>query len=147
MAGRGKKKYISPEDMARAEGYALDNCQNGTIEGMMGWEEGFIFKRKDIARKLLKKRQQHKVELRADQRAMSHKQPAMAIFLGKNVLGQADKQEITGKDGTPLVPMQIQVQPEANGTENVKSVTVRMGRKTPKVQRGKNHDKDDINGN
>ena len=28
----------------------------------------------------------------------------MLIWLGKNLLGQADKTELTGKDGSPLVP-------------------------------------------
>lgn len=28
----------------------------------------------------------------------------MLIWLGKNMLGQADKTELTGKDGSPLVP-------------------------------------------
>lgn len=28
----------------------------------------------------------------------------MLIWLGKNLLGQADKQEVTGKDGAPLIP-------------------------------------------
>ncbi len=103
---------ISDEDMKKAEGYALLNCQDGTIEGLMGWDAGFIAKRKDIAGKLLLKRQQHKAELRQAQRNMMSKQPAVAIFLGKNVLNQTDKQEITGKDGMPLLPMQIQVQAE-----------------------------------
>ena len=28
----------------------------------------------------------------------------MLIWLGKNLLGQSDKTELTGKDGSPLVP-------------------------------------------
>ncbi|MGH8281836.1 MAG: hypothetical protein ACRERZ_06555, partial [Gammaproteobacteria bacterium] len=28
----------------------------------------------------------------------------MLIWLGKNLLGQSDKQELTGKDGAPLLP-------------------------------------------
>ena len=31
----------------------------------------------------------------------------MLIWLGKNVLNQKDKQEITGKDGTPFIPLGI----------------------------------------
>ena len=45
-----------------------------------------------------------KVSLRRYQFNMAKTSPAMAIFLGKNYLGQADKihQEITGKDGERL---------------------------------------------
>lgn len=31
--------------------------------------------------------------------------PTMMIWLGKNELGQADKSELTGKDGAPLTPL------------------------------------------
>ena len=45
-----------------------------------------------------------KVSLRRYQFNMAKTSPAMAIFLGKQYLGQADKihQEHTGKDGKPL---------------------------------------------
>lgn len=33
----------------------------------------------------------------------------MQIWLGKNELGQSDKQELTGKDGKPLIPMSVTV--------------------------------------
>lgn len=92
MAGRGKKKQISSKDMAKAEELALHNCQNATIEGIMGWPNGFISKRDDIAKILTQKRQEHKAALRSSQWNQRNN-PAMAIFLGKNVLGQADKQE------------------------------------------------------
>ena len=42
MAGRGCKKIISDEDMAQAEGYAYEGCQNNTIEGLLRWARGFI---------------------------------------------------------------------------------------------------------
>jgi hypothetical protein len=111
MAGRGKKNDISPEDMARAEKLAYDGCQNGTIEGLMGWYEGFISKRDDIARILLRKRQERYAWLREKQFQQADKNPVSAIFLGKNYLGQADKQEITGKDGAALAAPMIVVQP------------------------------------
>ena len=94
MAGRGKKKQISEEDMAKAEQLALDNCQNATIEGLMGWPNAFISKRDDIAKRIRQKRQAHKAEIRANQRRMAKTNPVMAIWLGKNSLGQTDKQDM-----------------------------------------------------
>ena len=115
MAGRGCKKIISDEDMARAEGYAYDGCQNGTIEGLMGWDDSFVAKRDDIGRKLLRKRQERKAWLRARQWAQCKSNPVVGIFLGKNYLGQADKQEISGRDGAPLAAPTIVVQPPGKG--------------------------------
>ena len=110
MAGRGCKKIISPEDMERAEAYAYNGCQNGTIEGLMGWNTGFIHDSKDIRGKLLQKRQERYAYLRKRQFEQGEKNPVMNIFLGKNYLGQADKQEITGRDGAPLAPPSIIIQ-------------------------------------
>ena len=93
MAGRGCKKIVSDEDMAKAEAYALDNCQNGTICKLMGWHHNFLEDRPDILKKLEVKRAEHKAELRANQRRQAKTNPVMNIFLGKNALGQADKQE------------------------------------------------------
>ena len=44
------------------------------------------------------------MSLRRKQFKLADKNAAMAIFLGKNVLGQSDKQELqhTGKDGGPI---------------------------------------------
>jgi len=93
MAGRGKKTIISPEDMAKAEEYAYNGCQNNTIEGLMDWSQKFIEQCKDITKRLLKKRQQRKNDLRAAQlrTALVSKNAIMQIFLGKNELGQKDK--------------------------------------------------------
>ena len=56
-----------------------------------------------------KKRAEHKAEIRSNQRRQAKTNPVMNIFLGKNYLGQADKQEISGKDGSPLVAPIINV--------------------------------------
>lgn len=84
------KTVISPADMKKAEGYALLNCQNGTIAGLMGWEHNFIEDRPDIRKKLTKKRQEHKLNIRKAQEKQLNT-PVMAIWLGKNALGQTDK--------------------------------------------------------
>ena len=38
--------------------------------------------------------------------ATQQKNPTMLIWLGKNLLDQKDRQELTGKDGAPLIPAQ-----------------------------------------
>jgi hypothetical protein len=115
MAGRGKKKIISDEDMAIAESYAFDGCQNGTIAGLMGWNETLIHDNKDIQKKLTKKRQERYAMLRKLQFKQAEKYAPMTMFLGKNYLGQTDKTEVTGKDGGPLVAPQINVLPPSEG--------------------------------
>ena len=112
MAGRGKKKIISKEDMAKAEAYALDNCQNGTICKLMGWNHNFLEDRPDILKKLEVKRAEHKAEVRQYQRKHARTSPVGAIWLGKQSLGQTDKSEIAGKNGAPLAAPMIIVQPK-----------------------------------
>jgi hypothetical protein len=93
--GPGKpKKEISPEDMAQAEGYAFEGHQNGTICDLLDWPTSWLETRKDIRKRLTKKRAERKVWLRGIQNKQAVKVPAMAIFLGKNELDQADKQEL-----------------------------------------------------
>jgi len=38
----------------------------------------------------------------------------MLIFLGKNMLGQADKQEISGPDGTPVMQLPLSTEQDKN---------------------------------
>ena len=52
MAGRGKKKIISKEEMAEAERLALLNCQDNTICTALGWGHNFLQDRPDIRIKL-----------------------------------------------------------------------------------------------
>ncbi len=111
MAGRGMKKQISPEDMAKAEEYALQGCKNNTIATLMGWTHEFLRDRPDILKKLTLKRAERDQKLRKLQFEQAEKYAPMAMFLGKNYLGQADKQEIGGKDGSPLLPPVINIMP------------------------------------
>jgi len=119
-AGRPKRE-VSEEDMIKVEQYALENCQNATIEGLMGWPNDFINKRPDISKRVKEKRQEHKRLIRESQ-FHQRKNPVMAIFLGKNVLGQTDKQELTGKDGQPLAPLHITVLPPSDSAPNTTNV-------------------------
>ena len=94
------KTVISPKDMALAEQYAYEGCQNGTICGLMDWDHEWLVQRKDTLRKLTKKRQQRKLSLRQAQNSKAYtqaedgkvegKDTTMLIFLGKNDLGQSD---------------------------------------------------------
>jgi hypothetical protein len=96
--------------MHKAEEMALQNYNNNTICELLGWDREWLHGREDILTRLRIKRAEHRAAIRGSQ--FNHvKNPIMAMFLGKNVLGQADKQEISGKDGAPLVPPVIQVLP------------------------------------
>jgi hypothetical protein len=104
MAGRGKKKLISKKDMAKAEGHAFAGCKNNTICTLMGWGHNFLEDRPDIRKRLTQKRAERDYALRKSQtdKAITEKNPAMLIFLGKNELGQTDRQDhkVDGVVGT-----------------------------------------------
>ena len=93
-----RKKYTK-EEIAQAEEYAFQGCLTGTICELMGWDKCTVDQRKDIKKKLTKKRAERKAWLRklqmatAEDTASGKASATMQIFLGKNVLGQADKQE------------------------------------------------------
>ena len=101
--GAGKpKKVIPPEDYARAMELAFRGCNNNSIELMMDWTIGFIRNRKDILRAISQKRAERRAWLLEVQNGMAEKVPAMAIFLGKNILDQADKKELKQSVGGTL---------------------------------------------
>ena len=104
------KTIISEEDMARAERYAFNGCQNGTICTLMGWDRQWLDGREDILTKLTLKRAERKNAIREAQ-TKGLKNPVMQVWLGKQELGQTDKSEIAGRDGAPLLPPQIIVMP------------------------------------
>jgi len=89
--GRPKRKF-PPEQMASIEEMAYNNCHTLTIANTLGIAESTL---RDNFRELLtQKRAEGKAELRKNQRELAVKNPAMAIFLGKNELGQSDKQQL-----------------------------------------------------
>ncbi len=103
--GPGKpKKVITPAQMKKAEGYAFDGCQNGTIATLMGWDEEFLHGRKDILKKLHKKRCERKLFKRKEQDKHAKTQVSMSIFQGKNELGQMDK---PGEDHNVNITVEI----------------------------------------
>lgn len=110
--GPGKPKtIISDADMAKAEEYAFQGCQNGTIAGLMGWDEEWLHQRKDILKPLMKKRQERKLSLRRAQnvKALQGRDTAMLIFLGKNDLGQADKVDTNHDVGDRLASLMKEI--------------------------------------
>jgi len=93
MAGRGKKKEITPAQMRKAERYARRGNKNNTIATLMGWDHNLIEQRPDIKKRLTKKRAEREDWLHGIQDRQAKSFPAMSIFLGKNELEQTDKQE------------------------------------------------------
>ena len=92
MAGRPKASF-SDEEIAEIEQYALDGCQTGTIATLTGIAYNTLDRH--FGKNLTKKRAERKQKLRVNQNKLSENNPAMAIFLGKNELGQTDKIEKT----------------------------------------------------
>lgn len=95
-------RVFTLEQIKKAKDMAFDNCKNTTIAGVLDCKVDVLVR--NLGTVLHKKRCEGNAELRKDQRKMSHKQPVMAIFLGKNQLDQSDKKaiELGGKDGTPI---------------------------------------------
>lgn len=86
------KRQFTEEDEQKMYDYALAGCQNGTIARLMCIAKSTLIRRYGAL--LQEKRAERKYNLRNNQTNLSEHNPAMAIFLGKNELGQVDKQEI-----------------------------------------------------
>lgn len=98
--GRPTVVYTA-QQKRKIEECALMNCHTSTIATLTGIPETSL--RRDFGEVIRLKRAEHKVLLRKIQfkRAKDDKSPAMAMFLGKNVLEQDDKQ---GKLVMPELP-------------------------------------------
>lgn len=100
--GRPKRVW-TPEETADIERLAKLQLHIDTIADCLQIPKNDIIRH--FGPNLAKKRAEGRMEIAEAQRSML-KQPVMAIWLGKQHLGQADKQELGGKDGKPL---QVQV--------------------------------------
>lgn len=78
----------------------LDGCSEDTIERWCKRTYGESFA--DVS---TKKRSVGKISLRRTQWRLAEKSPAMAIFLGKNYLGQTDRIEQTINEVENLAPL------------------------------------------
>lgn len=89
--GRPTVEYTAKQKQ-KIEECALMNCHTSTIATLTGIPETSL--RRDFGEVIRLKRAEHKILLRKIQfsRAKNDKSPAMAMFLGKNVLEQDDKQ-------------------------------------------------------
>ena len=89
--GRPKKYNINTEQVEKLSGLG---CTNTEIASFFGCDESLI--RKSYSEFLIKGREKGKIRLRQWQmRAAERGNVAMLIWLGKQMLGKADKQEIT----------------------------------------------------
>jgi hypothetical protein len=87
------KRVFTDAQIKKMKKLALNGCQNNTIASIMGIPVQTIV---DNFREVLtKKRAERKNDLRTHQNTAAKKgNPALLIFLGKNELDQADKQDI-----------------------------------------------------
>jgi len=72
--------------------------------------------------------------------AVQKQNPTMLIWLGKNVLGQTDKQEITGAGGAPLVPAKALPDYSQLTTEELRTFLALAEKARPKGQSGEEHE-------
>ena len=95
------KRVFSDVIIQRMEDMAINGCQNGTISHVLDISNTTLVRR--FGKLLTKKRCERKELLRTNQTQLAKTNPAMAIFLGKNELGQADKQIVSTETEAPIV--------------------------------------------
>ena len=92
------KRKIDEQEVIK---YALAGCYTKTISRLTGIPEETL--RRRCGDLISEKRAERKYILRVQQNAAAKKgNPALLIFLGKNELNQADKQELSGPGGAPI---------------------------------------------
>ena len=91
---RPKKYNIDPDKVEQLAGFG---CSNTEIASFFGCDESLI--RKSYSENLTKGRDKGKIRLRQLQwRQAEHGNVSMLIWLGKQMLGQSDRQEVTHTD-------------------------------------------------
>ena len=90
--GRPLRKFTD-EQKRSIERMALDNCHLDTIAMALSVPKQTLVRR--FGTFIAQKRAKGRTDLRRTQRKLAAKNPAMAIFLGKNELSQTDKREET----------------------------------------------------
>lgn len=102
---RGRKKI--PIDYEKAEKLAIILCTQSEIAAVLGVSLGVLEHDPEFQRIHKKGMETGRASLRRMQyKGAEAGNATMLIWLGKQYLGQRDKmdQEITGKDGAPLIP-------------------------------------------
>lgn len=99
--GRKPNKY-TPKQIKQIEKYAFNQAKDFTISAALGLDDKtFKVHFSEICQQ---KRAEGKLWLHQQQHAQAQSgNTAMLCFLGKNYLEQSDRQELTGRDGTPLM--------------------------------------------
>lgn len=110
MAGK-VQTHFTEEQMDKIAQMALDNCKTKTIAEAMDIPYNTL--KRHLGKFMIKKRAEGKAVLYRQQKQKCEKgDTTMLIWRGKQDLEQADKHELTGKDGAALVPPQIIIKPE-----------------------------------
>lgn len=101
MAGRPKIE-INWEDVRKL---SLLQCTQNEIASFLGVSVDTLLRRKEFCELYKKGMEEGRMSLRRLQwKKAQDGNTTMLIWLGKQYLGQSDKQELTGKDGKSLVP-------------------------------------------
>lgn len=101
MAGRPKIE-INWEDVRKL---SLLQCTQNEIASFLGVSVDTLLRRKEFCELHKKGMEEGRMSLRRLQwKKANEGNVTMLIWLGKQYLGQSDKQELTGKDGKALVP-------------------------------------------
>lgn len=101
-AGGRPKREFSEHEVAIIANYAIDGGKNNTIASALSIPVNTLTNR--FSGLLKEYRAYRKLKLARNQTRQSVHSPQMAIFLGKNELGQVDKQVITTKTEVMDVP-------------------------------------------
>lgn len=103
IAGKGgrPKRQFTDEEVQQIDTMASNNCHMDTIALALEIPLTTLVRR--FGRVIKRKRAQGRIELRAKQVKLADNHPAMAIFLGKNELGQVDKQVIQTETAIPAI--------------------------------------------
>lgn len=101
MAGRPKIE-INWEDVRKL---SLLQCTQNEIASFLGVSVDTLLRRKEFCELHKKGMEEGRMSLRRLQwKKAQEGNTTMLIWLGKQYLGQSDKQELSGKDGQPLSP-------------------------------------------
>jgi hypothetical protein len=108
--GGRPKLNIDPELVEKLAGIG---CPNKEIAAIVGCSVDTLDRH--FAEVIAKGRENGKTRLRKKQIEVALAgNVTMLIFLGKNMLGQADKQEISGPDGSPVMQLPLSTEQDKN---------------------------------
>ena len=102
--GRPESEFTN-QQIRDIEQMAFDQCYDKTIAKVIGCAVETL--KKHFSTKIIQKRAEGKAALHRSQMKQAQTNPTMAIFLGKNYLGQADKQEHIIEEQKPEQKLEI----------------------------------------